>query len=179
VFISNGGRLNRDNTTNVLSAALYNPITNAMSSVSADPIGRNYHSSAVLLPDGRVVVLGSNPGDGTFEMRISVYEPPYMFRTTRPEISGVPAQATYGQNFSFNVTTPNSSVKWAQLSRPMSVTHQMDSNMRLVDLPVAVQNGVATVTVPANHNMLPPGPYMLTVTDAKGIPSVAAWVMVK
>jgi hypothetical protein len=60
----------------------------------------------------------------------------------------------------------------------MSVTHQMDSNMRLVDLPVTVQNGVATASLPTNPNLLPPGPYMLTVTDSDGVPSVASWVMV-
>ena len=57
----------------------------------ADPIGRNYHSSAaVLLPDGRVVVLGSNPGDNTFELRMSIYEPPYLFKGTRPSVTAAP-----------------------------------------------------------------------------------------
>ncbi len=180
VLVSNGGKLNRDNSTNVLSAAVYNPASNAWASVAADPIGRNYHSSAVLLPDGRVAVFGSNPGDGSFEMRISVYQPSYMFRTPRPQISNVPAQATYGQQISFNVTTAGAkTVKWAQLTRPMSVTHQMDSNLRLVDLPVVVQNGVATASLPANNNLLPPGPYMLTITDSDGIPSTSSWVTVQ
>lgn len=179
VLFSNGARLNRDDSTNVLTTAIYNPEVNTMKSVAADPIGRNYHSAAVLLPDGRVVALGSNPGDGSFEMRISVYQPPYLFRMARPETSNVPAQAAYGQNFSFNVSNPSGkAIKWAQLIRPMSITHQMDSNMRLVDLPVAIQNGVASVSVPGNHNLLPPGPYMLTVTDSDGIPSIAAWVMI-
>lgn len=180
VMISNGGRLNRDDSTNVLTAAIYDPVTNAMKSVAADPIGRNYHSSAVLLPDGRVVALGSNPANGTFEMRISVYQPPYLFKTARPQISNVPPQATYGQNINFNVSTAlGKNIKWAQLSRPMSVTHQMDSNMRLVDLPISVQNGVGTVAIPTNRNLLPPGPYMLTVTDSDGVPSIADWVTVR
>ena len=179
VLYSNGGKLNRDNSANVMTAAIYDPATNTMKTVPADPIGRNYHSSAVLLPDGRVIVLGSNPGDGSFEMRISVYQPGYLFRGARPTITNVPAQATYGQNFNFNVNAPNKIIKSAQLMRPMSVTHQMDSNMRLVDLPVTVQNGVATVSVTNNRNMLPPGPYMLTVTDSDGVPSVASWVMIK
>ncbi|MBL8159621.1 DUF1929 domain-containing protein [Candidatus Saccharibacteria bacterium] len=180
VLFSNGSRLNRDDATNVLSAAIYDPATNTMRSVAADPIGRNYHSTAVLLPDGRVVAMGSNPGDGTFEMRISVYQPSYLFKTARPTISGVPAETTYGQQFKFNVNVASGkTVKWAQLTRPMSVTHQMDANMRLVDLPVSVAGGVATVNVTANRNMLPPGPYMLTVTDSDGVPSTAAWVLVK
>jgi len=179
VLLSNGGQLNRDDATNINTAAIYDPATNTMKSVAADPIGRNYHSTAVLLPDGRVAVFGSNPGNGSFEMRISVYQPSYLFRGVRPTVTNVPAQATYGQNVTFNVNAPNKIVKWAQLTRPMSVTHQMDSNMRLVDLPVVVQNGVATVTVPSNRNLLPPGPYMLTVTDSDGIPSTASWIMVK
>lgn len=178
VLLSNGGQLNRDNSTNVLSAAIYDPATNTMRSIPADPIGRNYHSTAVLLPDGRVAVMGSNPGDGSFELRISVYTPSYLYRTARPEITNAPASATYGQNITFNVNDPNKIIKTAQLMRPMSVTHQMDSNMRLVDLPVTVQNGVATATITANHNLLPPGPYMLTVTDSDGVPSIASWVMV-
>lgn len=180
VLVSNGGRLNRDDGSNVLSAATYDTTTNTWKPVAADPIGRNYHSSAVLLPDGRVAVIGSNPGNGTFEMRISMYQPNYFFKTARPTLTGTPATATYGQNIRFNVgTATGKTVKWAQLTRPMSVTHQMDSNMRLVDLPVVVSAGVATATIPANRNILPPGPYMLTITDSDNIPSAARWVMVQ
>ena len=178
VLLSNGGRLNRDDSTNVLTAAIYDPATDTMRSIPADPIGRNYHSSAILLPDGRVAVMGSNPGDGSFELRISVYEPKYMFSTNKPEIVNVPAIATYGQQITFDVDAKDKAIRWAQLIRPMSVTHQMDSNMRLVDLPINVVNGVATVSIPANSNLLPPGPYMLTVTNTDGIASTATWIMV-
>jgi hypothetical protein len=177
VLVTNGGKFNRDNTANVMTAATYDAATNAWTSVAADPIARNYHSTAVLLPDGRVAVLGSNPGDGSYELRISVYEPPYLFKTGRPVISGVPATATYGQEITFPVQS-QSTIRWAQLMRPMSVTHQMDANMRLVDLPIVVENGVARVTLPANRNLLPPGPYMLNLTDSAGVPSASAWVMV-
>lgn len=179
VFVSNGAQLDRDDSTNVFTAADYDPSSNTWTSMAADPIGRNYHSSAILMPDGRVAVFGSNPGDGSFEMRISMYQPTYMFKTARPTVSNVPTTATYGQQFSFNVSTASGqTIKWAQLMRPMSVTHQMDSNMRLVDLPVVVQNGVATVSVTSNPNLLPPGPYMLNVTDSNGVPSVSSWVMI-
>jgi hypothetical protein len=178
VLATNGGRLNRDDSANIETAATYDPATNAWTSVAADPIGRNYHSAAVLLPDGRVAVFGSNPGDGSYELRVSVYEPTYLFKTPRPLIAGVPAQMTYGGEYSFDVESDDT-IRWAQLQRPMSITHQADPNMRLVDLPVVVENGVATISVPANSNLLPPGPYMLNVTDSQGIPSESAWVMVE
>ena len=178
VFVSNGAQLNRNSSTNVLTAAVYSPASNSWTAMAPDPIGRNYHSAAVLLADGQVAVFGSNPGDGTFEMRVSVYQPSYMFKTVRPTITNAPATAAYGSNFTFNVNAPGKTIKWAQLSRPISATHQMDSNMRLVDLPVVVQNGIATASVTANPNLLPPGPYMLTVTDSDGIPSVASWVTI-
>ena len=178
VLISNGGRLNRDDTSNILTAAIYDPASNTMRSIPADPIGRNYHSAAILLPDGRVAVMGSNPGDGSFELRISVYEPKYLFASDKPEISNTPSSATYGDQITFDVDTKGKTIQWAQLMRPMSVTHQMDSNMRLVDLPVNVVNGEATASLPSNNNLLPPGPYMLTVTNTDGTASNAAWVMV-
>ena len=59
--------------------------TNTWTTAAADPIGRNYHSAAVLLQDGRVAVFGSNPADGSYEMRISLYEPPYLFKRHPPD----------------------------------------------------------------------------------------------
>jgi hypothetical protein len=178
VLTTNGGKFNRDDSANVMTAAVYDPATNAWTPVAADPIGRNYHSSAVLLPDGRVAVFGSNPGNGTFELRISLYSPTYLHKGERPVISGVPATVTHGQQFTFGVSSAKT-IRWAQLMRPMSVTHQMDSNMRLVDLPVVVANGMATASVPPNPNLLPPGPYLLNITDSEGIPSTSEWVMVQ
>ena len=60
------------------------------------------------------------------------------------------------------------------LIRPSAVTHSSDSEQRSVDLAV---NG-SQLTVPANHNLTPPGWYMLFVRDSAGVPSVAKWVQV-
>jgi hypothetical protein len=38
---------------------------------------------------------------------------------------------------------------------------------------------MATASVPPNPNLLPPGPYLLNVTDSEGIPSTSEWVMVQ
>ena len=55
-----------------------------------DPVERQYHSESVLYQDGTVISVGSNPGDGSFDMRISVYKPPYLFKSeaTDPERTG-------------------------------------------------------------------------------------------
>jgi hypothetical protein len=173
VLASNGATGNR--TGNVLAASIYNPVSNAWSPVDADPVGRNYHSATVLLPDGRVAVFGSNPADGSYELRISLYEPPYLFKGTRPTVTA-PANATYGQQISLNVT---GTVVSASLTAPTSATHQTDTNARLVDLPITGTGATRTATVPGNPAVLPPGPYMLTVLDDKGAVSTAKWVNIR
>ncbi|WP_246858539.1 galactose oxidase early set domain-containing protein [Citricoccus sp. SGAir0253] len=173
VLAANGARHNRSD--NVMTAAVYRPSTNDWLSITPDPVGRNYHSSAILLPDGRVAVLGSNPLNNSFELRISVYSPKYMFNGTRPAITSAPAKATYGEKITLRT---KGTLKAAQLMSPMSATHQTDTNARLVDLPMTTKGGTVSATIPNNPNLLPPGPYMLTVLDANDIPSIAKWVWI-
>ena len=173
VLESDGAQFNR--TGDVMTAAIYNTAANAWTPIAPDPVGRNYHSTATLLPDGRVVVLGSNPVDNSFETRISIYSPPYLHRGTRPTITGAPAQLGYGEAFTLDVT---GSVSSASLLAPMSPTHQTDTNARLVDLPITGTGAHRSAQIPDNPNLLPPGPYMLTVLDSVGVPSVAKWVWV-
>lgn len=173
VLAANGAQLNRSG--NIQTAAIYTPSTNSWKAVAADPVGRNYHSTSILLPDGRVAVMGSNPLDNSFETRISVYSPPYLFKGTRPTITTAPSRVTYGQNIQLGVT---GDVTAASLIPPMSQTHQTDTNARVVDLPLAGTGTSRTAQVPSNPNLLPPGPYMLSVLSSDGIPSVASWVWV-
>ncbi|MEV0635246.1 hypothetical protein AB0I77_09825 [Streptomyces sp. NPDC050619] len=68
--------------------------------MAAATVPRQYHSTAVLLPDGRVVAAGGNPEGGTSitweppdpneEMRLEVFSPPCLFRGRRPAIASVP-----------------------------------------------------------------------------------------
>ena len=173
VLASNGSKQNRSQS--VRSAALYSPGANAWTAIAPDPVPRNYHSSAILLPDGRVAVLGSNPADNSFDLRISLYSPPYLFKGARPTITQAPATLTAGRSFAVQVT---GDVVKAQLIAPLSATHQTDTNARLIDLPIAGTGTRRTAQLTANRNLVPPGPYMLTVSDARGVPSVARWVWV-
>lgn len=172
--LSTGGAV-YNRADNVLTAAIFDPVAEKWTSINPDPVGRNYHSTSTLLPDGRVVVFGSNPADNSFEPRVSIYSPGYLNRGTRPTFTGSPKNATYGSTFTLNVT---GDVKSASLIAPMSQTHQTDTNARLVDVPLAGDGAQRVAQIPDNPNLLPPGPYMLSVLDSTGVPSVAQWIWV-
>jgi hypothetical protein len=175
VFETGGGLHNRADP--VTEASIFDPTTNTFTAgMATDPVPRTYHSSAFLLPDGRVMAVGSNPGDGTFEMRMSIYSPPYMFQGTRPQITSVTnSQWNYGTTQQITVDSP---VTRASLVRPAAVTHSSDPNQRFVELPMTVSGNSVGLNLTSNPNLAPPGWYMLFVLGTNGVPSVAKWVHV-
>jgi hypothetical protein len=175
VFETGGGLINREDP--VFEASMYNPAANTFTpGMATDPVPRTYHSSAFLLPDGRVMAIGNNPGDGSFDMRISVYSPPYLFHGARPQITNVAtSQWHYGATEQITV---NQEIVSAELIRPAAVTHSSDPNQRYVALPLTVSGNHIGLSVTTNPNIAPSGWYMLFVTNANGVPSVAKWVHV-
>jgi hypothetical protein len=185
-LITNGARDYRgrgasDNHT----ARIYHPDTNTLS-VAADPsIGRNYHSSAVLLPDGRVLTAGSDPLyadqkntiSGTFEQRLEIYTPPYLFHGPRPQVTAGPAVLGYGQKAVFATSTPTD-IDSVRLIRPSAATHMLNPDQRSVAIPFTTTPDAVSISVPGLAALVPPGPYMLFVVNRAGVPSVARWVSV-
>jgi hypothetical protein len=168
-----GGALhNRANP--VFETSLYDPQTGTFDPVTADPEARGYHSSAFLLPDGRVMTTGDNPGNGSWNHNVSVYTPPYLFKGPRPAITSlIDTEWTYGDTQRITVDRP---IAKAELIRPAAVTHSSDPNQRFVDLPLTVDGNNVDLNVTSNPNVAPPGWYMLFAVDANGVPSVAKWV---
>jgi hypothetical protein len=176
VFETGGGLIDRQDP--VYEASMYNPSTNTFTSgMATDPIPRTYHSQAYLLPDGRVMAVGDNPGDGSFNLHVSVYSPPYLFKGARPQIESVANPQTWHWGNSYNITV-NQQIVSAELIRPAAVTHQSDPNQRFVALPMSVHGNTVGLNLSSNPNIVPPGWYMLFVTNANGVPSVAKWVHV-
>jgi hypothetical protein len=167
-------------------ARIYDPITNSFRVTASPRVGRNYHSEALLLPDGRVVVLGSDSlykdGDnsipGTFEQRIEVYSPPYLYHGSRPAITDGPTALQRGAIADFTTPDPHS-IATAKLIRPSSVTHTTDVEQRSVALDIVRKDGAISLAVPTQAGLVPSGWYMLFVTDRTGTPSVARWVHVQ
>lgn len=169
----------------VFAAELWNPTTEAWSTMASMQIRRLYHSAALLLPDGRVLSAGggrpwaTGEPEGTEHRDAEIFSPPYLFKGARPTIESAPAQVGYGQTFF--VDTPNasqiSSVTWIRLS---SVTHAFNMNQRINRLAFAPSpTGVGLdVTAPASPTICPPGHYMLFVINGNGAPSVAKIVQI-
>ncbi|MGA5558359.1 galactose oxidase-like domain-containing protein [Streptomyces lavendulocolor] len=171
--------------SNVLEARTYDPKTGTYTRVADPQVGRNYHSGSVLLPDGRVMIFGSdslfadkaNTKPGVFEQRIEIYTPPYLFRDSKPKVTGGPETIKRGQSGVF--TTPDAArIKTAKLMRPSAVTHVTDVDQRSIALEMKKTADGIQVTVPKNRALVPSGWYMLFVTDDKGTPSEAVWVEV-
>jgi len=190
----------------VLMPVIYDPEAPAgqrFSSKGLQPstIPRMYHSSALLLPDGAVIVAGSNPNPDysatvffPTEARAEYWYPPY-FNEPRPEPVGLPQNLTYGGSY-FNITLGNTSYTFSGgdanaaagnttvvLIRPGFTTHGMNMGQRYVQLNntfTVDDSGDITLHVsppPPNPNLLTPGDVMIFVVMA-GVPSYGEFLQV-
>jgi len=133
---------------------------------------RAYHSTAILLPDGRIMSAGDT-GAGGGRQRIDYYSPPYMFRP-RPSITSAPSAARYGETFDIQTSGP--AVTQAVLMAPAATTHAVEMNARRVELAVTPTATGLTATAPSSGRLAPPGYYMLFTMTPDGTPSTASWI---
>jgi hypothetical protein len=153
---------------------LYDPATNSWRLGAAQAEARAYHSTAVLLPDGRVVSAGDDYNGGIDRDTAEIYEPPYLFKGPRPTISSAPSSVQLGTTFSAD--TPNSDIAKAVLVAPSATTHAVDMNQRVVALAMTERSGAVDLVAPPNGRVAPPGWYMLFLVNDAGVPSIAKWV---
>jgi FtsP/CotA-like multicopper oxidase with cupredoxin domain len=174
VFVSGGGSVGEGQP--VLQSEIYDTLVGTWSPGPTAAVARLYHSIAVLLPGGEVLTAGSNPHRGDDELRIEIFHPPYLFRGRRPFIESAPCELTYGERFTLH--TPDADrLRWVQITRPMATTHSCDTEQRIVDLRFKPQ-GICELEVelPDNHNLAPPGWYLLTIVNHDRIPSCGEWL---
>lgn len=164
---------------------LYDPATDTWTLISAHKIFRAYHSTTLLLPDARVIVGGGdgnthhNPTglyneSGSYE----IWTPPYLEKTARPQIMDLAQQANYGAELNISYQS-EIAVDKVVFHRGGVQTHSFAYNH--VSHPVTLQNvngSSATLTVPDNANLLPPGYYMVFLMSTDGVPSEANWVRI-
>lgn len=180
VFVAGGSVQDRVPGTATLAAQMFDPVSLTWSPAGSSAMPRLYHSVALLLPDGRVWMAGSNPSDGVWERRQEIWSPPYLFNAsgglaTRPTITTAPAKVGYGASFS--VQTPDAAgIGSVVLMRPGSNSHAFDFDQRMVGMTFTNGTGTLTVTSPPDANVAPPGYYMLFILNAAGVPSVSKMI---
>lgn len=174
--------INKD--TNVFDAELWHPVTGSWRVLSKAQKVRQYHSTAILLPDGRVFtggggICGTCATVNYLEKNMEIFTPPYLYKqdgsgelAPRPVITTAPDSVVYNQ--SFTIETPQAAaIQQAVMMRVSSVTHSIDFEQRRVPLELNVAGNNLTAVAPANSNVAPPGYYMLFLIDNNGVPSVA------
>ncbi|MGH7724236.1 MAG: galactose oxidase-like domain-containing protein [Candidatus Eiseniibacteriota bacterium] len=205
VLVSGGTRI-INNTTPTLpmrTPQLWNPNAftwspgSGTNALDADPAIRGYHSSAILLPDGRVLSVGGNielsVSDTTNQAwrdmrRASIFCPPYLYDASgnlkpRPTVVYVPDHVTYNQQFT--ICTPNPDVTKVALIKPASSTHAFNQDQRYVPLTFQYCDGgpppapkVLLIDSPSSSSVAPPGDYLLFLVKSDDTPSIGKWVQV-
>jgi hypothetical protein len=158
----------------VLMPELYNPYDDTWEIGDAPAKSvRNYHSVALLMPDGRVWTAGSNrdagrgagaPPAGNPDVRnldIEIYEPWYAAHPGRPFINAAPSLA-YPNETILVQSTFAKEISRVVLVRCSTSTHAFNPDQRMIEL--FFTNPVGDnllVTMPPNNNILVPGPYLI------------------
>jgi hypothetical protein len=174
VLVTGGVNGDRSNPALKVNATeLWNPTSGTWTLLaSSAPLLRGYHSTTLLLPDGRLIHSGGGAGGGTVDnLNYEIFSPPYLFKGARPAVTGVSGSAGYGQVLT--VQTPDAaSITKVTLIRFGSVTHAFDAGQRLISLSFSGLGGGISVSLPLSRKIAPPGPYMLFLVNGNGVPSV-------
>jgi hypothetical protein len=173
----------------ITSAERWDPATGAWTLLASASRIRQYHATATLLPDGRIMtggggVCGLCMSAGYLEKNIEYFTPPYLYKhdgsgqlAARPVISSAPTSIRINANFSVT-SSQAASIKKVGLVGLSDVTHGVDQGQRYVPLKFSISGTTLTVTGPPTGGVAPPGYYMLFLTDSAGVPSVAKLVQV-
>jgi hypothetical protein len=186
-YSSNAGLV--DLTNAVYTPELWNPDTETWVSLASESRARQYHSTALLLPDARVLsagggICGTCQQVGYLQKNAEIFSPPYLFRAdgsgqlaSRPVIENTPDEIGYSRQII--VETPQASeIRKVGLVRTGSVTHSQNMEQRYIPLSFIPRNGALEVTTPDSANIAPPGHYMLFIIDNAGVPSVSKMLRV-
>ena len=185
--VTGDGLINLANA--VYAAEQWNPQSDTWTTLASAAVVRQYHSIAMLLPDGRVLtggggICGSCQQQGYLRKDIEVFTPPYLFArdgsgtlAPRPAVTAAPSQVNLDQPFT--VSSPDADrITKVGLIRLGAPTHSQDQGQRYLPLSFARSGDGLTINAPPNAAEAPPGYYMLFLVDSDGVPSVAPIVHV-
>jgi hypothetical protein len=175
VFIVGGSKASGFDTSTspVLPTEMWDPATGQFTVMASIAVYRGYHSTALLLADGRVLSAGGNVGGPNAQ----IFSPPYLFAGARPSIASAPVSAGYGQTV-FVGTPDAASITKVTLLKQASVTHTNSMSQGFQSLSFTKTSTGLNVTMPANANLATPGYYMLFILNGTGVPSVGSIIQI-
>jgi len=158
----------------------YDPYADTWRRLAPMPRKREYHALAILVPDGRIIVVGGEgaPGNEPPLSIIDAYEPPYLFRGVRPQILNL-EKTDYqrGETIHFDVERTNAPTS-VVLQSTQAVTHMMNcGENRFLDLNFSVENRAVGAEIPDDSLKVLPGWYLLWAM-VDDIPSEARMVRI-
>ena len=169
----------------ILVPEIWNPATQKFSLLNPMQTPRTYHSTAILLPDGRVFVGGGGQcgvGCAQNHLNAEILTPPYLLTATggpatRPTITAATASASPGGTLSVST---GGAVTAFVLMRLSAVTHTVNNDQRRIPLAIETTNGATSyvLSIPADPGVVLPGYYMLFALNSAGVPSVSTTVQI-
>ncbi|MCJ1276865.1 hypothetical protein MMC21_004672 [Puttea exsequens] len=185
VFITGGqvyGQPFSDDTSQLIPE-IWDPKTTNFVKLASQTVPRNYHSTALLLPDATVISGGGGlcGACATNHYDAQIYSPSYLFnadgsRATRPVITNTPDTINIGGTLT---VTANSAIAAWTLIRIGSTTHTVNTDQRRIPLTPSGNNGnTYTIPLPKDAGIMTPGYYYLFASNAAGVPSIAKYVWV-
>ncbi|KAI8965802.1 putative glyoxal oxidase [Daldinia sp. FL1419] len=165
------------------NAVLYDPfkpIGSRMSVMANTTVARLYHSEAITLLDGRVLITGSDPQDGKHpqEIRVEVFTPPYLYSNKpRPSFSITNKDWGYGDSIEFSLDKEAKGEIQVSLLGAVSSTHGNSMGARTLFPEVSCYGTECTVIAPPSVYIAPAGWYQMFVVQ-DGIPAVGTYVRI-
>jgi hypothetical protein len=165
------------------NAVLYDPtkpLGSRMTQLANSTIARLYHSEAVLMSDGRVLVSGSDPEDGVNpqEHRLEYFSPDYVTsNAARPTFTISDKDWNYGDSVPFTLVSTSGGAIRVSLIAAVGSTHGNNMGQRTLFPAVTCNGNACVVTAPPNNKVSPPAWYQMFVLDGP-TPSHAVWVRI-
>lgn len=156
------------------------PVNQRISILVDATLDRLYHSEAILLYDGTVLVSGSDPEAAPYiqEYRVEIFTPPYLMgNPARPSFNIPSGQTSYGYGATININV-NGGASKISLMGAVSSTHGNSMGQRTFFPAFNCNGGACSITTPPNSHVCPPGWFMLFVINGAGVPSNSQWVRI-
>ena len=175
VLVNGGSRINNQLRDVAYPAEIWDPETQAWTTVASEARPRLYHASAVLMADGRVYSGGGGAPGPANELNAQFFTPPYLFdsggaKRARPTIEFAPEAIAYGARFDLR-PGDLANVARVTLVKTGATTHSFNMDQRFLELDHEVRGDLLRVAAPSGPNAATPGYYLLSVIDADGVVS--------